>query len=164
MLEIIAAALFSIIFIFAITVVFGAPWIPSFPVAVQTILKLSKAKKGDRIVDLGSGDGRILIAFAKAGIEADGWEINPIMWIWSLVAVRRAGVSKLAHLHLGSFWTADLSKFHVVVIYGVSGMMERMQRKLVKECQKNTKIISAIFPFPNWEEEKEEGGIFLYRI
>lgn len=164
MFEIIFASIFSLLFIFAVTVVFGAPWIPTFPKAVEIILKLSKAKKGEKVVDLGSGDGRIMIAFAKQGIEVHGWEINPIMVIWSWIAIRKSGTQKLAHVHFGNFWTANLAKFDVVVVYGVSGIMKRLEKKLKRQLRPKAKVIAAIFPFVGWKEETVEKGMFLYEV
>lgn len=164
MFEIIAASIFSILFVFAVTVFFGAPFIPSFPKAVETILKLSNAGKGDKVIDLGSGDGRILIAFAKEGTSANGWEINPIMVLWSRIKIRNSGVSNLAHVHFGNFWTTDFSKYDVAVVYGVSGIMKKLEFKIKKEMKPNSKVVSAIFPFVGWKEKKEEKGIFLYKL
>lgn len=164
MVEVSAAIIFSTLFIFASAVVFGAPFIPSFPKTVKTIMRLSGVKKGEKVVDLGSGDGRILLAFARKGIEAHGYEINPILVGWSWLSIRRAGLNGLAHVHFRSYWGVDLREFDVVVVYGVSGMMKRLEKKLKKELKKGSRVVSAIFNFPGWLEEKEEDGVFVLRI
>ena len=71
-----------ILFIFLSVVYFflqGPIFAPSSETAISTMLKLAKIKPGVRIADLGSGDGRVVRAFAKKGVEVHGFEINPLL-------------------------------------------------------------------------------------
>ena len=70
----------------------GAPYIPSGEKEVDKIISLAKIKPGDRVVDLGSGDGRIVIGFAKQGTEAHGYEVNPILVLWSKLKILFSGL------------------------------------------------------------------------
>src|SRR3989344_7361890 len=72
----------------------GSPYVPTPQKRVREMLSLAKLGKKDTLFDLGSGDGRILIAAAKKGICAHGWEINPILFIISQINALRSGVSK----------------------------------------------------------------------
>ena len=79
-LQLILAIIFiliSILLLLFIPLIIGAPIQPSKDDKIKTILKLSSPRKKDKILDLGSGDGRIVMAFAEKGYEAHGYEINP---------------------------------------------------------------------------------------
>src|SRR3989344_2200622 len=81
----------------------GAPYIPSERDAIKNILELSKIKSGDKAADLGSGDGRLIIAFAKKGIEAHGYEVSPILVMWARFRISILGLSNKAFVHRKSF-------------------------------------------------------------
>lgn len=71
---------------------FNAPYAPSVKNRLDAMLDLANIQPGDKAVDLGSGDGRVVIAMAQAGAEAHGYEINPWLVLWSRYAIRRAGL------------------------------------------------------------------------
>ena len=121
---------------------------------------------GERIADLGSGDGRIVIACARHGIRAEGYEINPILVYSSRRAIRRAGLEKLATVHWKSFWRADLASFDAIFVYGIPYIMADLRKKLEHELRPGTKIISHVFPFPEWTSaaKHEAEKIYLYKI
>ena len=92
-LELILGILFIIISIsllLFIPLIIGAPFEPSKDDRIKSILKLASPKKKDRIVDLGSGDGRIVIVFAEKGYESHGYEINPWLVLYSIIKVNLA--------------------------------------------------------------------------
>jgi len=68
------------------------------------MLLFSKIKPGERMADLGSGDGRILIEFAKKGAIAEGYEINPVLVFIARMKIRRLGLEKKARVFWKSFW------------------------------------------------------------
>ena len=69
--------------IFLIPTIHGAIYYPSSDPQIATMLDLAQIKKGERAVDIGSGDGRIVRALARAGAHAHGYELNPFLVFWS---------------------------------------------------------------------------------
>src|SRR3989338_11665358 len=129
----------------------GAIFVPSKKNTIESMVKLSNVKKGDRVCDLGSGDGRIVIAFAKKGAKSFGYEINPLLvWI-SRYYIKKNKLEKNATIYWKSFWKEDLSKYEIVTVFGIDYIMSRLERKLKKELKSGSIILVNLFPFPNWK-------------
>jgi ribosomal protein L11 methylase PrmA len=143
---------------------FGAIYFPTTPKGVKTICRLAEVHAGDAIADLGSGDGRILIALAKAGAEAHGYEVDPFLVMRSRQAIRKAGLEGKAVVHWKSFWKADLGKYKTVVAYGFPHIMKKLGDKLNRELSPGTKVISNVFTFPNLTEVSVENDVRLYSV
>jgi hypothetical protein len=141
---------------------FGAIYFPTMPGSIEVMLKFAEAKPGEMIADLGSGDGRILIAFAKAGVEAHGYEVNPLLVWRSRHAIHRAGLDGKAIVHWKSFWRADLSGYRMVVAYGFPHIMKKLGEKLQRGMLPGTKVISNVFAFPTLTEIATENKVRLY--
>ena len=159
-----------LIILFAVAIMWfifqGAPsFVSTHKKAVETIADLAGDVAGKKVADLGSGDGRIVIALAKKGAEAHGFEINPLLVWQSRLAIKKAGLSGRALIHWQSYWKEDLSPFSVVVVFGISHIMEKLKQKLLKELSPGSIVISYVFPFPNWNFTRhEENGVYLYKV
>lgn len=153
---------FSLVLLyFALT---GAPYLPTAQTAVEEMVRLADVTPGTRVADIGSGDGRIVIAFAKAGAEAHGYEINPLLvWI-SRRKIRSAGLETRGFIHFKSFWGADLSAHGVVTIFGIKNIMARFEKKLLRELKPGSRVLSYIYQFPTLKETREAGSVHLYAI
>jgi len=152
------------IYLYGVTMFFGAPYVPTDRKKIEEMIKLSSLKKGDKMVDIGSGDGRIVIAFAKKGIESYGFEINPLLVWLSRRNIKKAGVEDKAFIHLKDFWKEDFSKFSLVTMYAIPHIMKRLYKKLKKELPKNAQIISSVFKFPNLPYSKNIDTLYLYKL
>lgn len=156
--------LFVLLFLFFIpgVIMRGAPFVPTHPRAVAHMLGFSRPRAGERSVDIGSGDGRIVIAMASHGVEAHGYEINPILVLIARYKIWRAGLTGRAFIHWRNFWKEDFSGFDIVTIYGLKGVMSKLESKLDRELKSGSRIISNVFTFPHWKIEDEMDGILLY--
>lgn len=142
----------------------GAIFVRSKNGTVEAMLELADAKPGQKAVDVGSGDGRLVIAIAKAGLEAHGYEINPFLVWTSKRSIKKLGLEGRAHIHWKNFWSEDFSGFDIVTIYGISYIMDKLEVKLKKELKPGAKVISNYFVFPSWPHGKKENNIYLYTI
>ncbi len=141
----------------------GPFYVPTRRKYVPRIIAMLDLKEGERVVDLGSGDGRLLVALAHAGAEAHGYEHNPLLVLKSKQNVKREGVEDKAFVHMSNFWDVDTSQFDGVVVYGIPYIMTRLEEKLKKELRPGARVVSYSFPFPNWEPTKKEKAVYLYK-
>lgn len=156
-----------VVFIFSQMVLlfgfWGAIYVPTGKGTVKKILSLAKVKPGERAVDLGSGDGRLVIALAQAGAEAHGYEINPLLVFLARRNIRKAGLSGKAFIYWKSFWKEDFSKFDVVVVFGIAHIMKRLEEKLKKEIKADARVVSNGFPLPTWPQSERDSCVYLYQ-
>ncbi len=142
--------------------VLGAPFVPTRGKIVNSMIKLARVCPGELAVDLGSGDGRLVIALARAGAQAHGWEINPALVVISRLNIRRAGLRDKAFVHWGSFWRRDYSSFKIITIYGLIAIMKKLEPKLLSQLPVGARVVSHTFKFPNWPISGQEGEAYLY--
>lgn len=140
----------------------SAWYVPAVGWAVEGMVKLAQVKKGERVVDLGSGDGQVVIAMAKEGAEAYGYEINPFAYLISLIKIHNAGVSKHAHIYFGNFMNADLSQFDVITAFLAPALMTKLEKKLKKELKSNARVVSMTFPFPQAKVVRRGESLYVY--
>ncbi|KAM4028579.1 ATP synthase subunit C lysine N-methyltransferase-like isoform 3-T3 [Anomaloglossus baeobatrachus] len=118
-------------------------------VQMENILKMLKFRSGT-FVDIGSGDGRIVIAAAKKGFQAVGYELNPWLVWYSRYKAWREGVHQNTKFNISDLWKVSFSQYTNVVIFGVPHMMPLLERKLQNELSPTSRVIACRFPFPNW--------------
>lgn len=152
-----------LIILFGIILVFGtamyasfraAPWLPVFKRDIKRIIEFADVKKGDKVFDLGCGDGRVLIGLAN-NTQAEyliGYEISFLFYIWSKLRVIFMGLSKKAEIRFGDFLMKDLSSADVIFCFLTPMAMKKLKPKFEKELKKGTKIISYSFTIPGWTD------------
>lgn len=159
------AGLFLLILLLAFILVImlrGAPYMPSQGKTVRQMVAMAGVLPGERAIDLGSGDGRVVIALARAGAEAHGYEINPLLVWLGRREIRRAGLGDRAFIHWKDFWSVDFSAFDVVTVFGISHIMRVLGRKCRKELKGGARVVANSFPFPKWPQAKRVGEVYLY--
>ena len=145
------------------TVIRGAPFVPTHSDRVSTMVKLAEIRPGEQALDLGSGDGRLVMAMARAGAIAHGYEINPLLVWWSRYRIYKAGLSGRAFVHWGNFWTKNFADFDVITVFGIGRIMGELEAKLRQELAPGARVISYVFAFPTWRPVLKDGAIFVYR-
>jgi 16S rRNA A1518/A1519 N6-dimethyltransferase RsmA/KsgA/DIM1 with predicted DNA glycosylase/AP lyase activity len=142
---------------------FGAPFETSSNRAMRSMLLLSEVKKGDRVAELGSGNGKLVIEFAKRGAKVTGFEINPfLVWI-SRRKIKKLGLENFATIERRNFMKADLSKFDILSIFQINYVMDRIEKRL-KSNLKGKRVVSNTWKFPGIKETKRIGHVFLYKF
>ena len=144
---------------------YGGPWIPSSRKAVRQMLDLAEIKPDEQVYDLGCGDGRIIITAAKKyQARAVGIEIDPIRWLWCQFLITIFGLRGQVRIIFGDLFQQDLSEADVVVCYLLPETTKKLQGKLLKELQPNTRVVSNTFIFPGIREVGKSGKARLYRF
>ncbi|XP_054624458.1 ATP synthase subunit C lysine N-methyltransferase [Dunckerocampus dactyliophorus] len=132
------------------------PFVPATTVQVENVLNALRVRSGT-LVDIGSGDGRIVIEAARRGFQASGFELNPWLVCYSRYKAWREGVYHSTSFHISDLWKVSFSQYSNVVIFGVPQMMDQLELKLEKELPSCAKVVACRFPFPNWVPEHTVG-------
>ncbi|XP_058809354.1 ATP synthase subunit C lysine N-methyltransferase [Phymastichus coffea] len=126
------------------------PYVPATTNQVKNILQaLSLKSRSGTLLDVGSGDGRIVIAAAKADFQADGVELNPWLVTYSNISAYRNGVSSKTSFFKKDLWKHHFNKYNNVVIFGVEEMMYELKEKFRAELGPNTAVVACRFPLPS---------------
>jgi precorrin-6B methylase 2 len=157
----VVAAIFLLVKFF-VPVINGAIYLPTSMDRVKKMLDLSELKIGQTLIDLGSGDGRILIEAAQRGAEAIGYEINPILVYLTKRKIKKLNLNNRAKIFWGNFWQVNLGQADLVTVFGAPSIMARLEKKFLKELKSGAKICSYVFTLPNLTAVKKEEGIFIY--
>ena len=144
----------------------GAPFVPSTNHTADAMIRLADIKKGQKIYDLGSGDGKLLLLAAARGATAVGFEINPFLVFLS--AVRTLGSPYRGRIVTTwkNFWNADIHDADVLFVYLLPWRMERLANKLKKETKPGTIIVSNSFIFPKWKILRQDikQHVYVFRM
>ncbi|KAM6919838.1 ATP synthase subunit C lysine N-methyltransferase [Lycodopsis pacificus] len=132
------------------------PFVPATTAQVENVLGSLRARSGT-LVDIGSGDGRIVIAAAKHGFQASGFELNPWLVWYSRYKAMREGVHRSTSFHISDLWKVSFAQYSNVVIFGVPQMMDQLELKLASELPSTAKVVACRFPFPTWVPEHTAG-------
>jgi hypothetical protein len=133
----------------------GGPYVPTPQVVVDAMLKIAGVGPRDFVVDLGSGDGRIVLTGATRhqasgmGVDIDGELVD-----LANASALRLGVAQRVQFHRQDVFAADLSRATVLTLYLLPGMMERLRPKLLKELKPGARIVSHDFDFGEWKPDR----------
>jgi SAM-dependent methyltransferase len=132
-------------------------WVPTPEALVEKMLDVAKVTPKDIVYDLGSGDGRTVIAAAKRGAQAFGVEYNPDMVQLSRDAAEKAGVSERATFIQGDIFATDFSKANVITLYLLPSLNLKL-RPTILNMQPGTRIVSHSFSMGDWAADLNVEG------
>lgn len=143
----------------------GAPYVPTLKNDINRLFTVYRFKKNDVLVDLGSGDGRIVIAAAERGIPVVGYELNPFLAVLSRLRLKSAKLQN-AKIKFGDFWTSSLPDETAVVFVFLAGpFMLKLDNKMTQEAERlghNITLISYGMKIPGKTPLKIDGSFVLY--
>ena len=140
-----------------------APFVATKSEKVKKALKISGLKKGDNFYELGSGDGRLVIAAAKMGAQSFGIE-QSILRVWySQYKARRLNLPNAIFYH-GDIFKRSIIGADVVFIYLLPKGVAKLETKLKKELKKGARVVTQTYHFPNWKPYKKDGDFWLYKV
>ncbi|KAJ8376589.1 hypothetical protein SKAU_G00071690 [Synaphobranchus kaupii] len=132
------------------------PFVPATSAQIENVFKVLQQRTGT-LVDIGSGDGRIVIAAAKQGFRAVGFELNPWLVWYSRYRAWREGVNHNTAFYISDLWKVSFSQYTNVVIFGVPQMMAQLEEKLQGDLPSSAKVVACRFPFPTWVADETAG-------
>lgn len=134
-----------------------APYYPTPETIVEKMLQLAELKPGEKMFDLGSGDGRIVIMAAqKFGADATGVEFDKDLWKQSTDRIKSLGLQNRARIINGDVMRQDYSSANVLTVYLLPSSNDKLRPILEKQLKKGTRIVSHDFEFSGWTPEKTE--------
>lgn len=134
----------------------GGPYVPTPQVVVDAMLEIAKVGPKDFVVDLGSGDGRIVLTAAQRyGARGLGLDIDPELVEGSNAEAKKRGLADKVTFRTQDVLKARLDDATVVTLYLLPGLMQHLQSKLAKELKPGTRVVSHDFPFNDWKPDRQ---------
>jgi SAM-dependent methyltransferase len=130
-------------------------WVPTPPALVEKMLDMAGVTAKDLVMDLGSGDGRNIIAAAKRGARAIGVEFNPEMVALSNRMAVEQGVQERATFIEGDMYEADISRATVLALFLLPDNLRKLSAKFAA-MPAGTRIVANTFAIPDWEPDEKE--------
>ncbi len=141
------------------------PYVPTPPVIVEAMLKLGHIQSSDFIIDLGCGDGRIVVMAAeKFGARGMGYDLNPERISEANENARRANVTDRVRFVEKNLFEADIHEATLVTLYLLPDVNLRLRPKLLRDLKNGTRIVSHSFNMGDWQPDQkiEVNGKTLY--
>jgi cyclopropane fatty-acyl-phospholipid synthase-like methyltransferase len=135
-----------------------APYYPTPETIVEKMLQLGGLKAGEKMVDVGSGDGRIVIMAAqKFHADATGIELDKDLCRQSMARIQKLGLEKTAHIINGDLLKQNYGGYDLVTVYLLPESIDnKVQPLLDKQLKKGARVVAHDFEFKNWTAEKVE--------
>ncbi len=149
-----------IVVVFMATVLFGAPFVPTHQKQLKKLVKCLKLSKNDVLVDLGSGDGRVLNTFAPKINRAIGYEINPFLVFLSKI---RCFKNKNISIKMTDFRLEKLPQDTTIIYIFYADTFKKSVLKLIKNHKKSLIVISYGFQFEELGAGKRKHGFWIYK-
>jgi hypothetical protein len=156
----------------------GAPWVPTFKRDIERIRRLLDLKDGEKFVELGCGDGRVVLAMTPSRVPSSGRggvrggpriigvgvELSIIQWLAAQIR-RIATRSWNTRFVLGNAFVYDLRDADAVYLFLLPETYEKIRPKLEAELKPGARLVSFVWPIPGWEPtvvDEMEGAAKLY--
>lgn len=139
----------------------GAPYLPTLEPQIRAALELAGLKSGDTLLELGCGDGRVLLAAAKLGINTVGYELNPFLAAIAWLRTRR--YRGQVRVVWGDFWRAEWPPAEAIFTFLLTKYMPKLDKKVMRYSHKPVKLASFAFKIPGRRASAEKNGVYLYK-
>ncbi len=156
--------IYSFITIFVLLLAFGgvllrgAPYVPTLEKQALAALELLDLKPGQTLLELGSGDGKVLVLAARVGLNVVGVELNPFLVVVSWLRTRR--YRKQVRVIWGDFWRVDWPECDGVFTF----LLDRFMGKLDARMQQVKKpLVSFAFKVPGRKPDAQKMGVYYYK-
>ena len=147
---------------FSGVLLFGAPFLPTLRPQIGAALDLLELKPGQTMLELGCGDGRVMIAAAERGIRVIGYELNPLLALISWLRTRRYGSQ--VRVVWGNYWQAEWPPADGIFAFILPRYMDKLKQKIVSTRRRPVKLASFAFKIPTNQFIAQRDGVYLYRF
>ncbi len=153
------AALFLLV-CFSFVLLFGAPYLPTLSKNMRVALDMVDLRPGQTLLELGCGDGKVLVAAAQRGWRVIGYELNPLLVLVCWWRTRH--YRKLVSVRWGNFWRANWPAADGIFVFVMQRHMGKLDKKIMQLSGKPVKLVSFAFAVPGKQPIKKRDGVYLY--
>jgi 16S rRNA A1518/A1519 N6-dimethyltransferase RsmA/KsgA/DIM1 with predicted DNA glycosylase/AP lyase activity len=152
--------LIVLIISFGSMLLFGAPYLPTLKSQINSALDLAGIKKGQTMLELGCGDGRVVAAAAKRGAKVIAYELNPVMA--AIAWLRTRPYAKNVEIIWGDFWQKNWPEADSIFVFLLPRYMEKLDKKIMQSKKGSVKLVSFAFQIPDKQPDELQNGVYLY--
>ena len=163
--------LYFVFFLFTLTFILAkdAPWVPTRKKDVARFIALAELKNGQKMYDLGCGDGRLVCAAAEAGAIARGVELSFLPFFLANIRKIFSKNGKNIKFIYRDIWKTDIGDADLVYVWLMPKANEKLKIKLAKELKNGAKVISYVWPIEGWtpikvDRREKQSDLFLYQL
>jgi precorrin-6B methylase 2 len=131
------------------------PYVPTPENVVERMLDLTDVESSDYVIDLGSGDGRIVIAAAKRGANGHGIDLDPQRIAEARENAKNKGVDDQIMFMEANIFDTDFSEASVITMYLLPSVNKKLRPKLIEKLQPGTQVVSHSFDMGSWKADKK---------
>ncbi|MDZ7660576.1 class I SAM-dependent methyltransferase [Fodinibius sp.] len=131
------------------------PYVPTPDNVVERMLDITDVESSDYVIDLGSGDGRIVIAAAKRGASGHGIDLDPKRIAEARENARNEGVDDQIMFMKGDIFDTDFSEASVITMYLLPSVNKKLRPELIEKLQPGTRVVSHSFDMGSWKADKK---------
>jgi SAM-dependent methyltransferase len=153
-------AIVAVLACFAGVLLVGAPYLPTLSPQVDAAIKLSGLKSADTLLELGCGDGKVVLAAARQGITVVGYELNPLLAALAWLRTRRYRHN--VTIIWGDFWRKPWPEAEGIFVFLLPKYMKKLDTKVMQYKHKPVKLVSFAFKIPDKAVSAEQKGLFVY--
>jgi len=160
MLTILGLTTLFLLACFSFVLLFGAPYLPTLTKQMNIALDLINLQPDQTLLELGCGDGKVLLAAAQRGIKVIGYELNPLLVLVCLWRTRR--YRSLVRVRLANFWRVKLPPTDGIFVFVLQRQMPKLHTKIINEASKPLTLASFAFTIVDKKPAIQQGGVSLY--
>jgi 16S rRNA A1518/A1519 N6-dimethyltransferase RsmA/KsgA/DIM1 with predicted DNA glycosylase/AP lyase activity len=138
---------------------FGAPYLPTLRPQAQVALRLLELKEGQRLLELGAGDGTVALHALRQGLRVTAFELNPLLC--AVIWIRTRRYRSNINIKCANIWTTDWGQYDGIYVFLLDKYMNKLDKYIIQQGRA-VSLASNCFEIPNKVAAKYENGIFLY--
>lgn len=151
---------FALVLLFGLIVVFGPPYLPTKRRQIEAALDLLDLEPGQTLLELGSGDGRVMRAAARRGLKVIGIELNPLLVAVSHILLWQ--YRRQVRVVWGNYFSAKWPQADGIFTFMIQRQMSALDAHIKKHARKPVRLASFAFYIPGKTPVKKKHGVFLY--
>ena len=133
---------------------------PTLTPQVTAALRLANLQPGQTLLELGCGDGKVVLAAARQGITVVGYELNPLLA--AVAWLRTLRYRRLVTIRCRNFWQVRWPHADCIFVFLLPKYMAKLDKKIAQAQQPGIEVVSFAFKIPNKPIARQEDGVFLY--
>lgn len=145
---------------FGFVLLYGAPYLPTLSRQAEAALDLLDLKPGQTMLELGCGDGKVLLAAAARGYQVVGYELNPLLAAIAWLRTRRYG--RQVRVVCGNFWKQQWPPADGIFVFLLDRFMPRLDAALQALPRRPVRLVSFAFQIPGRKPTAQSEGVYLY--